>query len=156
MTALVYDTQVIFNDLIHYVKNYVLIFRYLQGYFWWQQKCPWSDALRYEMKDTYINNQNTSWNYGKDEEPWEFEGKRLLITQAIEEKNFRKEVAFETFLKQGNSTVKTQPWKVRDVEREKKEKEAWESYRGLWGLPNFQFKNNLIYFGETNCDISMQ
>ena len=90
MTALVYDTQVIFNDLIHYVKNYVLIFGYLQGYFWWQQKCPWSDALRYEMRDTYINNQNTSWNYGKDEEPWEFEGKRLLITQAIEEKNFRK------------------------------------------------------------------
>lgn len=49
---------------------------------------------------------------------------RLLITQATKEKNFRKEVAFEIFLKQGKSTVKTQPTKVWDVEREKYEKEA--------------------------------
>lgn len=34
MTALFYDTQVIFNDLIQYLKNHVLIFGYLHGYFW--------------------------------------------------------------------------------------------------------------------------
>lgn len=98
------------------------------------------------MRDMYVNNQNTSWNYGKDKGCENLKEERLLITQAIKEKTCRKEVAFEIFPKQGNSTVKTQPWKVWDVERNKRKKPG-EITEGFENCQLFNSKINLTHFG---------
>lgn len=76
-----------------------------------------SHALKSEMRDNYINDQKHKWKLWHNKGLWQFEGREITYHSRDQRKKFKKEVAFETVFKQGNSTVKTQPWKVWNVNR---------------------------------------